>query len=401
MNERPDNLPRLADRWAAEWTLAPGTCYLNHGSFGPAPRLVLQAHHDWFQQLESNPVDFFTRRLDALLENVRQRLGSFVGCRADDLLLVDNATWAMNVVAQSMPLAADDEVLMTDHEYGAVVRIWERRCRQVGARLVIQPLPQPLESADEIVECLFSGATGRTRLLVFSHITSPTAVILPAAAICQEARGRNIAVCVDGPHAPLQIAVDLSLLDCDYYAASCHKWLCAPFGTGFLYVNPRVRKTVQPLIVSWGSRFPPRAEPSLQDEFVWLGTRDPSAALSIPAAIDFIERAGVERFRQHSHALAQKARQLLTPITELEALVPDDPAWYGSMIAMPLPAGDAPGLQRSLWERYQLEIPIVAWKGRRLVRPSCHWYTRPEHLELLAEALRQLLQDEQHAPKPG
>jgi isopenicillin-N epimerase len=304
----------------------------------------------------------------------------------------------MNVVAQSVPLAAGDEVLFTDHEYGAVIRLWERRCAQVGARLVIQPLPQPLRSAEEVVECLFSAATQRTRLLVFSHITSPTAVILPAAAICREARRRGVPVCVDGPHAPLQSAVDLSTLDCDYYCASCHKWLCAPFGTGFLYVNPRVRKMVQPVIVSWGSRFPPRAEASLQDEFTWLGTRDPSAFLAIPTAIDFCQRAGVERFRRHSHALAHKARQLLTTTTGIDALVPDDPAWYGSMISMPLPDGDATALQRSLWERYRIEVPIVAWQGRRLVRPCCHWYTRPEHLEFLAEGVRQLLAEERQSP---
>jgi isopenicillin-N epimerase len=383
-----------ASPWAGQWSLAPGVTYLNHGSFGPSPRPVLEARQQWFTELESNPVDFFTRRLDGLLENVRQRLGLFLGCTANDLLLVDNATWAMNVVAHSVPLVAGDEVLLTDHEYGAVLRIWERRCAQSGARLVIQPLPRPLGEAGEVVEQLFSRATSRTRLVVFSHITSPTAVILPALAICQEARRRGIPVCIDGPHAPLQTALDLSALDCDYYAASCHKWLCAPFGSGFLYVNERARETIQPLVVSWGTRFPPRDQASLQDEFTWLGTRDPSAFLAIPAALDFCERAGVEHFRQHSHALARRARQLLTDMTGLEPLVADDAAWYGSMISLPLPDGDAPWLQRSLWERHRIEVPIVAWEGRRFVRPSCHWYTRAGDLQLLAEAIRELLNQE-------
>lgn len=378
---------------AGQWSLASGVTYLNHGSFGPAPRVVLEARQRWFLELEKNPVDFFVRQLDGLLFHVRERLGAFVGCAADDLVLVDNATWGMNVVAQSVPLAAGDEVLLTDHEYGAVVRIWERRCQQVGAKLVIQPLPNPLRSVGETVTALFAGATSRTKLVVLSHITSPTAVILPAAAICHEAARRGISVCIDGPHAPLQTRVDLAALDCDYYVASCHKWLCAPFGSGFMYVNPRVQNHVQPVILSWGKRFPPNVSAGLNDEFTWLGTRDPSALLAIPTAIEFFEQAGVERFRQHSHQLAQHARMLLSRVTGIEAFVPDDPAWYGSMIAMPLATGDGPALQRALWERYQIEVPITDWNGRRLIRPSCHFYTRAEQLEQLADALRVLLRD--------
>jgi isopenicillin-N epimerase len=369
------------------WSLKPGVTYLNHGSFGPSPRVVIEARNGWMAELESDPVDFLTRRLDGLLYDVRHRLGQFINCPGDDLLLIDNGTWAMNIVAGSVTLEPGDEVLLNDHEYGAVKRIWERRCAEVGARVVMPTLPLPMRSADDVVDCLFDAVTPRTRLLVFSHVTSPTAIILPAEAICRRAREIGLSVCVDGPHAPWHVPVDISKLDCDYYAASCHKWMCAPFGTGFLYVNPRVKAMVRPLIVSWGQRIPAATEASIHDEFTWIGTRDASGFLAIPTAIEFLEQCGVDVWREQTHALARHARQRIMDVTGLDALVPDTIDWYGSMISMPLPDGDAATLQERLWQKHRIEVPIMSWSGRRLVRPSCHGYTSIADVDRLVEAL--------------
>ncbi len=372
-----------------QWNLRPDVHYLNHGSFGPAPRCVIEARCDWFQRLQSDPVDFLTRQAEPALVEARRRLGRFVGAAHDDLVFVDNATMAMNIVAANTPLAPGDEVLINDHEYGAVLRIWERKCAQCQARLVVQPVPWPLHSSAEVVEAIMAGASPRTRLLVFSHVTSPTAVIMPAEALCRRARQLGIPVCIDGPHAVAMIPLDIAGLDCDYYAASCHKWLSAPFGAGFLYVHPRHQGRIEPIVTSWGT--PPGRPHRWNDEFTWAGTRDPSAFLAVPAAIDFLESRGMAEFRGHTHALAQLARQRISALTGLAPLVPDSPQWYGSMIALPLPDGEAPPLQCALWERYAIEIPVIAWHGRRLIRPSCHLYTQPEELEQLAAALAKLL----------
>lgn len=374
----------------SQWPLRPGVSYLNHGSFGPSPRPVMAARREWIERLESQPMDFLTRELDGLLAEARERLGRFVGVGGDDLVFVENATVGMNIVAASVPLGPGDEVLTTDHEYGAVLRIWERKCGRAAARLVVRRLPCPMTSIDEVVDVLLEGVTDRTRLLVFSHVTSPTAVVLPAEAICRRARERNLAVCVDGPHALAMLPVDLGRLDCDYYTASCHKWLSAPFGAGFLYVNPRAQPTIDSIVVSWG-RTPAGQTASWRDEFTWAGTRDPSAFLSVPSALDFLESVGLEAFRARTHELARFARELVTALTGLEPLVPDSPEWYGSMISLPLPAGEAPPLQQALWERYRIEVPIVPWQGGRLVRPSCHLYNQPAEMEHLAEALGKLL----------
>jgi len=381
---------------AREWSFPPGTTYLNHGSFGPSPRCVQEAREQLQRRLEAQPMDFFLRQLPPLFLAARAKLAAFVGADSDDLIFVDNATVGMNVVAASIELQPGDEVLCNDHEYGAVLRIWERKCQAAGAKLVVQQLPSPLRSIDELVDAIFAAASDRTRLLVFSHITSPTAVIFPAAEICRGARERGIPVCIDGPHAVAMLPLDLRALDCDFYTASCHKWLSAPFGSGFLYVHSRWQASVRPAIVSWG-RTLDGEQPSWRDEFHWLGTRDPSAWLAVPAAIDFLESYGIERFRQQTHELARYARQRVTELTArhsaglaskfLEPLVPDEPTWYGSMAAMPLPPGEAEPLQRALWERHGIEAPIIDWSGRRLVRVSCHLYNSAAQVDRLVEAL--------------
>ena len=376
--------------WRNEWSLADGVTYLNNGSFGPTPRAVSQARREWLDKVEADPHDFFVRQLGPRLAECRRRLGELVGTAGDNLVLVENATVAMNVVATSVHLQPGDEVLINDHEYGAVLRIWERECRRAGATLVVQPLPVPIASAEEVVETLLAAATDRTRLLVASHVTSPTAIVLPVEAICRRAREMGIATCIDGPHAIAMLEMNLDRLDCDYYCASCHKWLCAPLGSGFLYVHPRRQPTVEPALMSWGRPLEGDVA-SWRDEFNWVGTRDPSVFLAVPAAIDFLNRLDLDNFRLRTHALAAYARERIVESIGAEPLVPDEVEWYGSMISLRLSDGESEPLQRVLWERHRIEIPIVAWQGRRLVRPSCHLYTSRDDIDRLVNALKELL----------
>ena len=232
--------------------------------------------------------------------------------------------------------------------------------------------------------------TERTRLLVVSHITSPTAVILPVAEICLAMRGRGVAVAIDGPHAPVQTTVAIDSLGCDFYTASCHKWLSAPFGSGFLFVAPPQQKRIRPPLLSWG-RLPPLEPTSWSDEFLWTGTRDYSAYLTIAAAIDFSEQVGLEAFRLRTHRLARYAREQLVGYFGREPIVPNSPQWYGSMAHVPLPDGDRKSLQDALWQQFHIEVPIVAWNGARYVRVSCHLYNHEQQIDQLVAALRKLL----------
>ncbi len=379
------------ESWNALWDLRPGVTYLNHGSFGPPPKPVQAARRWWQRQLDSQPMDFFVRQYESAWFAARGRLAEFVGADERDLVFVENATAAMNVVAASLRLGPDDEVLLTDHEYGAVQRIWQRATTLVGAREPrIAELPDRIETAEQVVDAVFAAAGPRTRLLVVSHITSPTAITLPVQAIVREAHRRGILVCVDGPHAPAQLPIDLAELGCDFYCASLHKWLSAPFGSGFLYVRPEHQSRIVAPQLSWGRLLPNRPE-TWSDEFIWSGTRDPSAWLAVPAAVDFLRQVGEEPFRNHGYELATYARTRLAELTGLTPITPDDRQWYTCMAHAPLPPGDSVSLQRELWQRYAIEVPIVSWNNRRWIRVSCHLYNRRADIDRLIAALEQVL----------
>lgn len=377
------------------WTLESGVVYLNHGSFGPAPDVVRRARERYSEELEREPMDFFVRRLEERLEGAAARLGAFVGASPANLAFVSNATCAMNVVAASVALSAGDEVLLTDQEYGAVVRMWGRRCAAVGARTVVAPLPSPPASSDEIVAAVAERITGRTRLVVVSHVASQTATVLPVESICRVAGERGVPVCLDGPHALAMRPLALDRLGCDFYCASCHKWLSAPFGSGFVYVAPHRRQTLVPAITSWGKSLSGRSS-RWQDELHWFGTYDPAPYLAVPDAIAFLESVGVERFRSETHALAQRARQRLMEVAGAEPLTPDSREWYGSMVTLRLPQlppseawpGKPHPLQTFLWEQHRIEAPVFQWKQAVHLRVSCHLYNSAEDIELLGEAVR-------------
>ncbi len=380
------------------WSIPADVTYLHHGAFGPTPRVVQDVREAWSGRLAAEPMDFYVRRMEGELDAAKERLGAFVGMKPANFTFVDNATFAMNVVAATLPLEPGDEVLLTDHEYGAVQRTWRKRCEATGARITTARLPQPLGDSVGVVEAIFAAVTERTKLLVVSHVTSPTALVLPVAEICAEARRRGVPVAVDGPHAIAMQPLDVESLGCDFYCASLHKWLSAPLGSGFLWVSRRWQDGIVSPITSWGGSLAGRP-PRWQDDFNWLGSRDPAAFLSVPAAIDFLAEQGVERFREHGHALAEYALERLTRAEAAPPLFGDDHELFGTLVGVPLPdadeekpkGADQDPLQVALWEKHRIEVPIVHWGGQRFVRVSCHLYNTREDVDRLAGALGELL----------
>lgn len=380
--------------WRKEFEIREDTIYLNHGSFGVLQRAVRDRQLAWQRELSTQPMDFFVRQYEPAWLSARQQLASALGASPDDLVFAENSTAAMNTVANSFPLRETDEVVLTDHEYGAVLRIWHRACRKAGApEPRIAELPTAIESVEQVVDHVFAATTAKTRLLVVSHITSPTAIILPVRQIVKEAHRRGITVCVDGPHAPAQVPLSLSEVDCDFYTASLHKWVSAPIGSGFLHVAPKWQSSIRPPLLSWG-RNPPAEPQAWWEEFVWAGTRDPSAWLTVPAAFDALSQVGQDRFRQRTHFLARHARQRLLDVVNLRPLTPDGDQWNGSMASVPLPPGDAQQLQVRLWREHGIEVPIIEHKGQRSIRVSCHLYTTMSQIDQLVEVVAKLLRDE-------
>ena len=381
--------------YANLWDLDPDTIYLNHGSFGPSSLEVRAAREEWSALLERQPMRFFCRQMEALLEQTAERLAKFLHTKAARLALIDNATLAMNVVAESVDLQAGDEVLLTDHEYGAVRNIWSRRCQQSGAKITTAQLPLPLHG-DLTVDAISNAITDRTRIIVVSHVTSPTAAILPVRQICTLAKQSGILTAIDGPHAIAMLDVHLDDIGCDFYCASCHKWLCAPFGSGFLWVHPRHHGHVRCPIVSWGGSIAGRPK-SWQDRTNWLGTRDPAPLLSIADAINFIERIGLNKFREHAHRLICFARRELLAIDGVGPLctATEDDIVSMCAVELPQPADWTPGyhghpdpLQIDLRDHHGIEVPVAAWNGHRYLRVSAHLYNSTDDVDKLLAAVR-------------
>ena len=368
------------------WHIRPDTTYLNHGSFGPSPEPVRGARRAWLNRCDEQPMDFYVRELEPGLWRSRQAVARLVGTSPQHLVLMENATAAMNVVADSFPLRPGDEILLNDHEYGAVHRIWERRALETGARVVVCRLPLPIESADQIVDALVAATSDRTRLLVGSHITSPTAIVMPMNEVTARFKELGIAIGVDGPHALAQIDVEIDRMDWDFYCASCHKWLCAPLGTGFLFVHPRWQRHIRWPIQSWGRLLP--AMPERWDEqFTWTGTRDASGYLALADAVEFMEQVGLENFRRRCYWLAREFEQRLVEHTGHRPLAPQDGTWYGTMCHVPLPPGDWSVLQDDLWRRHGIEVPIVHFDDRWFIRVSSHLYNTVDQIEKLVSCL--------------
>ena len=369
-----------ARRWRKQWELAPDVAYLNHGSFGLSPRPVLDAWAAWIRKIDENRLGFYRREAEGALRGARERLAAFIGTSEENLVFTTNTTMAMLAVARSFPLESGDEVLINDHEYWSVIEIWRRACEEARAKLVVAALPLPVSDPGEIVEELFAAATPATKLIVCSHITSRTSIVMPAAAICRRAHERGIAVLIDGAHALVQCPVKVDALGCDYYVGSCHKWTCAAAGTGFVCAQARGRAILKPLTGARSGGWRDAA---------FIGTEDYSRYLALPAAIDFMESAGLDYFRRRTHGLARYARERITALTSLEPWLPDSPEWYASMVTLELPAVDERALLEALWRDFRIESYVSSWNGRSLVRVSCHLYTEAAEIDRLVDALRE------------
>jgi isopenicillin-N epimerase len=365
--------------------------FLNHGSYGACPRPVFETYQSWQRELESQPVEFLGRRVRGLLAEARAALGEYLGTAADNVVYAPNVTWAINAVAHSLALQPGDEVLATDLEYGAVDRTWRYYCGKRGARYINQPISLPMTTAETFVDELWAGVTERTRVISISHITSGTALVLPVAEVCRRARAAGIMTVIDGAHAPGQIDLNLDELGADFYGGNCHKWLCAPKGSGFLFARPEHQDSLDPLIISWGYEADVPGPSRFLDHLERTGTQDPAAYLTVPAAIAFQREHDWPRVRAACHLLARDARERIAALTGLPQIAPDSAEWWVQMCTCPLPPIDGARLKERLWDDYQIEIPVSARTGRASVRVSIQAYNRPEDVDRLLEALTALL----------
>jgi isopenicillin-N epimerase len=376
--------------------------FLNHGSFGACPRVVISAQQQFQRDMERNPVEFLGRRSAALLGLAREALAQFVGTSASDVVFVENATVGVNILAHSIALEPGDQVLASDHEYGACEQAWRTRCRHTGASYRTFEVALPFD-AGQMIESCRKAITPATRVLFVSHITSPTALLFPIEQLIELAHQHGIMVVIDGAHGPALVDVKLDQLKVDFYTGNCHKWMCAPKGAGFVYARPDRQAMIDSPITSWGqvgaAPGAPEGAPmaiaaftgssALERQLQWLGTRDPSAALSVPAALQFFEANDWWRKRAVCRELAQQLaddlhERLGQPRVSLHRI-------DAQMVAIALPECDGEALRQCLFDRHRIEMPVTQQNGRQFARVSVQAYNTREELELLLAVLPRLL----------
>jgi isopenicillin-N epimerase len=364
----------------SQWRLDEEAIFLNHGSFGATPIPVLEVQADWQKQLERQPVYFMERILIPALREAAGKLGAFVGAEGKDIAFVDNATTGVNAVVRSLKFEPGDEILTTNHVYGAVRKALAYVADCSGAKLVEVAVPFPLQDPQQVIDAVAAAITEHTRLAVFDHITSPTALILPLETLIRVCKSRGIPVLVDGAHAPGMIPLQIETLGADWYTGNCHKWLCAPKGCAFLWTSPDRQAATHPTTISHGYKV------NYLEEFDWTGTRDPSAWLSVTAAIDFQEQLGVEAVRTHNFQLARSAGAMLAE--RWGTSIPSPDSMIGSMMTVLLPpVQNLDSLHRDLWDDHRIEVPIIPFGETGWLRISAQVYNEFWEYERLAEAV--------------
>ena len=386
------------------WNLDPSVTFLNHGSFGATPKVILAAQRALHDELERNPVDFFQRKLTSLLDASREAMADFVNADPAGIAFVQNSTTGINTVIHAHKFRPTDQLLVTNHEYNACHNALQHIARRDGAKVVVVDLPFPFKHKQQLVDAIMEKVTPMTRLALIDHVTGPTGVILPIEELIPQLHARGVETVIDGAHALGMLPIDLTKLDPTYYVGNCHKWMCGPKTSALLFVSKSRREKVRPLTISHGANASLDLRSRFHLEFDWMGTTDPTAQLVIPQVLDFFREhvpGGWAGLRAHNHALVLEGRNLLCHAFHSKHSAPDE--CIGSMATIALPGGPSKRkkdtihgqheLQVHLKTDYNIEVPIVSWGGddKRWVRISAQLYNTTADYEKLVEALKTLI----------
>ena len=364
--------------------------YLNFGSFGACPKPVFEKYQQFQLELEQEPVEFITVNGLKYLETAREALGSYMHCHKDDLVYVTNPSYAVNTVAKSLYLIVGDEILTTSLEYGACDKAWEYFCKKTGAVYIKQPISLPVKSKEEFVAEFFKGFSSKTKLIFISHITSSTALRLPVEEICAAAKEKGILTFVDGAHAPGQVPLNLQDSSFDMYTGACHKWMMTPKGSSFLYVKKELQHMIDPLVVSWGynALFPSHS--TFLDYHQMNGTRDYSAFLTIPAAIQFMETNNWSVVASDCRKLVQANAPAFCELLGASPLAPINDDFILQLFSAEIKTTEPEKLYRHFFDNYKIEIPVMRHGDKVYLRYSINAFNSQKDLDTLITAIKDI-----------
>ncbi len=371
-----------------QFLLDPSITFLNFGSFGATPKPIFDAYQNWQRVLEAEPVQFIAFDGVKYLEASRAALAKFIGCPdKDDLVMVTNPSFAVNLIAKNFPLNEGDEILATDIEYGACDRTWDYYCKKNKATYRRQKINLPITSKEKFIEDFFEGLRPSTKAIFISHITSATGLIFPVKEICEIAKSKGLMTIVDGAHVPAHIAFNLTEIQADFYTGACHKWMMAAKGCSFLYAHKSVQHLCDPLIVSWGYKAFKPSHSSFLDYHQMIGTRDFSAFLTVEASIEFMEKNNWIAVSKKCHDIVLANAERFYKLLGTKSISPLTSEWIGQMISIPINSPEPEILQRKLFIDYKIEIPIMRQENDVYMRYSINAFNTVADLDTLYHAL--------------
>tara|TARA_Y100000996_G_C22540039_1_gene649680 strand:- start:976 stop:2127 length:1152 start_codon:yes stop_codon:yes gene_type:complete len=382
-------MKNMYKKFKSKFMLDPKIVYLNHGSFGACPKNIFDSLIKYQKLLEFEPVKHLAHDVFEYLEKSRESLGNYINCNKDDVVFSPNPSTALNTVIRSLDLNDGDEILTTNHEYGALDKTWKYICKKTGAKYIQKTIPLPLESKQDFINNFAEGITKKTKVIFLSHITSPTALIFPVKEICKISREKNILSIIDGAHAPAQIKLDISDINPDIYVGACHKWMCSPKGVSFLYSKKEYQKKIDPLIISWGYEPEKTNNNQFIDYHQWQGTRDMSAFLTIPETINFLEKNNWREVTKECYKINLWAKKEINSLLNEEALSTDE--FNGQMCSFYYKSKkDLIDFNIKFYLKYKIQLPFIEWNDKTLFRISIQAYNSKNDINFLLNALDDL-----------
>ena len=375
----------------SQFLLDPNITFLNHGSFGACPKTIFEEFQRFQLELESEPVDFIQQKQPKYLKTARESLAGFVGCQAKDLFFTANPTFAINVIMRNIKLNEGDEILSTNHEYGAMDRTWNFYCKKSGAKYIRQEISLPIVSKEQIIEDFWKGYNSNTKVVFLNQMSSATALIFPVKEICEKAKALGLITIIDGAHVPGHLALDITDLNPDYYTGTLHKWMLAPKGSSFLYVKPELQNDLEPLVVSWGYESVAPGESQFLDYHELQGTRDVSAFLCTPKVVEFLEKNNWKEVSDSCKQVVLENYQRFCDLLNTKPLCPMTTEFLGQMASVPVTTEKPAALKELLYSKYKIQIPIMPLNGNFYVRYSINGYNTQADLDTLYNALEDII----------
>lgn len=374
----------------SQFLLDPEITFLNHGSFGACPKPIFENYQHWQLELEKQPVQFIQKHQSTQLKKSKEALAAYIGCAPEDFFFTPNPTVAINTVMRSIKLEPGDEILTTNHEYGAMDRTWNFYCQKSGAKYIRQHICLPIQSKEQLIEQFWKGYTPKTKIVFLNQISSATALIFPVKEICEKARSLGLITIIDGAHVPGHIDLNLAELNPDYYTGTMHKWMLAPKGCSFLYVKKELQETIDPLVVSWGFQSESPGNSRFLDYHEFQGTRDIAAFLTAPVAIKFLNDNDWRSKSAQSKKLILENYKKFCDSVGSEPICPVTNEFLGQMCSIPIRTEKPALLKETLFEKYKIEIPVMRIDHGIFLRISLNAYNTESDLEKLFNAIHDI-----------